>query len=114
MKRLLAPGVLLAAGVLGGCVAAIVGGGGSGGQYAGQDQRSTARVAADNATTADVKARLNGEAGIRALPISVDTYDGVVTLKGDVRTSAQRATAEQLARGAKGVKSVRNELAVKG
>ena len=61
-----------------------------------------------------MKARLIAEPGIRSLSINVDTFNANVTLKGDVKTAAQRATAEQLARRVKGVKSVRNELAVKG
>lgn len=99
---------------LGGCVAAVVGGAAAGGYYVGKDDRSADRIAADAAITADVKARLIGEPGIRSLSINVDTYNGQVILKGDVRTSAQRATAERLARKVKGVKSVHNELTVKG
>lgn len=98
---------------LGGCVAAVVGGAAAGGYYAGKDERSADRIAADAAITADVKARLIAEPGIRALTINVDTYNANVTLKGDVKTSAQRSTAEQLARKVKSVKSVRNELTVK-
>ncbi len=99
---------------LGGCVAAVVGGAAAGGYYVGKDDRSADRIAADAAITADVKARLIGEPGIRSLSINVDTYNGNVSLKGDVKTADQRATAEKLARKVKGVKSVRNELAVKG
>ena len=86
----------------------------AGGYYVGKDDRSAERIAADAAITADVKARLIAEPGIRSLSINVDTFNANVTLKGDVKTAAQRATAEQLARRVKGVKSVRNELAVKG
>jgi hyperosmotically inducible protein len=98
---------------LNGCVAAVVGGAAAGGYYVGKDDRSADRIAADAAITADVKARLIGEPGIRAFAINVDTYNGIVSLKGDVKTSQQRATAERLARKVKGVKSVSNELAVK-
>jgi len=56
----------------------------------------------------------SGFPGIRSLAINVDTYNGNVTLKGDVKNAAQRATAEKLARKVRSVKSVRNELAVKG
>jgi hyperosmotically inducible periplasmic protein len=114
MKRALIAGLVLGSLGLSGCVAAVVGGAAAGGYYAGKDERSADRIAADAALTADVKARLIAEPGIRALAINVDTYNAVVTLKGDVKAAAQRATAERLARKVKGVKSVRNELAVKG
>lgn len=113
MKRALSIGLLLAAGSLCGCVAAVVGGAAAGGYYVGKDDRSADRIANDAAITADVKARLIAEPGIRAFSINVDTYNGNVTLKGDVKTSAQRGTAEKLARKVNGVKAIRNELAVK-
>jgi len=114
MTRAMTVGVLLAGFALNGCVAAVVGGAGAGGYYAGKDARSADRIASDAAITADVKARLIGDPGIRAFVINVDTYNGEVTLKGDVKTGAQRATAEKLARKVNSVKSVRNQLAVKG
>ncbi len=113
MKPVLGVVLLVACSVLGGCVAAVVGGAAAGGYYVGKDDRSADRIAGDAAITADVKARLIGEPGIRAFQINVDTYNSVVTLKGDVKTGAQRATAERLARQVKGVKSVRNTLVVK-
>jgi hyperosmotically inducible periplasmic protein len=113
MKRALSIGLLLTCGSLCGCVAAVVGGAAAGGYYAGKDERSAERIAADAAITADVKTRLIAEPGIRSLAINVDTYNGNVTLKGDVKTATQRSTAGSLAGKVKAVKSVRNELAVK-
>jgi hyperosmotically inducible protein len=91
----------------------VVGGAAAGAYYVGKDERSADRIAADAAITADVKTRLIGEPGIRSLSINVDTFNAVVILRGDVKSSAQRATAERLAHKAKGVKSVKNELVVK-
>jgi hyperosmotically inducible periplasmic protein len=113
MKRIITLGLLLACGSLYGCVAAVVGGAAAGGYYAGKDDRSADRIAADAAMTADVKARLIAEPGIRSLSINVDTYNGNVTLKGDVKSSAQASSAVKVARKARGVKSVRSELKVK-
>lgn len=113
MKRALTLGLVLACAALGGCVAAVVGGAAAGGYYAGKDERSAERIAADAAITADVKARLIAEPGIRSLSINVDTYEGNVSLKGQVASSEQRATAERLARQVRGVKSVRNELTLR-
>jgi hyperosmotically inducible protein len=113
MKRTLVIGLLLACSSLCGCVAAVVGGAAAGGYYVGKDERSAERIAQDAAITADVKARLIAEPGIRSLSINVDTYNGDVTLKGDVKAAAQRSTAVSIARKVKGVKSVRNDLTVK-
>jgi hyperosmotically inducible periplasmic protein len=113
MKRTLIVCLVLATGLLGGCVAAVVGGAAAGGYYAGKDERSADRIAQDAAITADVKTRLIAEPGIRSLSINVDTNNGNVLLKGEVKSSAQASTAVKLARKAKGVKSVRSELKVK-
>jgi hyperosmotically inducible protein len=112
MKRALSIGLLVACGSLCGCVAAVVGGA-AGGYYVGKDDRSADRIAADAAITADVKARLIAEPGIRAFSINVDTYNATVTLKGDVKTGAQRTTAERVARQVKAVKGIRNQLVLK-
>lgn len=113
MKRILTIGLLVACSSLWGCVAAVVGGAAAGGYYAGKDERSAERIAQDAALTAEVKARLIAEPGIRSLSINVDTYNANVTLKGDVKASSQASTAVGLARKVKGVKSVRSELKVK-
>lgn len=113
MKRALTAGLLVACGTLCGCVAAVVGGAAAGGYYVGKDERSAEVIASDAAITADVKARLIAEPGIRAFTINVDTYSGNVTLKGEVKTGTQRATAARVAGKVKGVKGVRNQLTVK-
>ena len=77
------------------------------------DTRSSAQLAADTATSADVKAKLLADASLKPLSISVLTYLGQVTLAGYVDTGQQHDLAGQLARGVKGVKSVRNDLTVR-
>jgi hyperosmotically inducible protein len=106
MTRALTVALLLACASLGGCATAVMGSGAS-------DTRSSAQLAADAATTADVKARLLTDAGLKPLSITVATYQGQVTMVGEVNNSAQRDLAGKLARGVKGVKSVRNDLTVK-
>ena len=44
--------------------------------------------------------------GISATDISVSTSDGVVILSGAVSTTAEKASAERVARSVKGVKSI--------
>jgi hyperosmotically inducible protein len=64
----------------------------------------------DTTITSTVKTRLAGEKGTTLTRIQVDTDRGVVQLSGVVEDAAERARAEQIARGVKGVKSVRNNL----
>ena len=96
-----------------GCAAALIGGAAAGGYYAGKDERTAGRITEDAAVTSAVKSKLFASRDVKALDVNVDTYEGVVSLRGTVHTAAQRAVAERLARTAKGVKSVRNELRVK-
>lgn len=50
---------------------------------------------------------------LRDSTINVDVSNDVVTLKGSVATAAQKASAEKVAKGIEGVKSVTNQLQVK-
>lgn len=50
---------------------------------------------------------------LSALMIDTDVQDGEVRLQGEVKSSAERELAEQLAKSVEGVKSVRNDLEVK-
>jgi osmotically-inducible protein OsmY len=47
------------------------------------------------------------------LAISVDAYQAIVTLRGDVKKAEQRAAAERVTLSVRGVKAVRNELRVR-
>ena len=49
---------------------------------------------------------------LRVSTINVDVDNEVVTLSGTVATPAQKARADQLAKGVEGVKSVKNNLTV--
>ena len=107
MKRALIVATLLACGTLAGCATGVIGNSG------GSDTRSATQLASDTATSADVKARLLADASLKPLSISVLTWLGQVTLAGFVNTGEQKDLAGKLARGVKGVKSVRNDLTVK-
>jgi len=50
---------------------------------------------------------------VKAAAIDVETDGGVVTLKGTVRSQAERTRAAQLARETDGVTSVRDRLVVR-
>ena len=49
---------------------------------------------------------------LRDSTINVDVDNGVVTLRGNVGSAAQKAAAEKAAKGVEGVKSVKNSLTV--
>jgi hyperosmotically inducible periplasmic protein len=81
------PVLLLACGtLLSGCAAVVVGGAVAGAYYVGKDDRSADVIAKDAAITGEVKSRLIAEPGIRSGQINVDTYEGVVTLRGEIGT----------------------------
>lgn len=69
-------------------------------------------AAADAWTTAKTKMALMTSEDAPATDVNVDTVDGVVTLHGKVATAAQKAKAEQVAKGIEGVRQVRNLLQV--
>ena len=68
----------------------------------------------DGTTTTRVKAALIANADTEARNIDVDTRRGVVQLNGFVNTERGRAAAKTTAAGVPGVKSVENNLQLKG
>lgn len=76
--------------------------------------RSTGQVVDDAAITAKVKAALLADPEVSALKINVDTNQGNVKLKGEIKTVALRKKVEGLAKGVAGVRSVDNQLIVTG
>lgn len=70
---------------------------------------SAAQQSADEAITARVKARLAADSELLPLPITVETRDGRVTLRGAV-PQALIARAGQLVGSVEGVRAVDNRL----
>ena len=70
-------------------------------------------IASDSWITTKVKSDLAVEQNVSATHISVETYEGVVTLGGMVDSQAEADKAVQVARDIKGVKSVVNNMQVK-
>lgn len=66
----------------------------------------------DDALIDQVRIKLAGDADIGGAAITVEAHDGVVTLKGKVRTDKNKAKAEKIAKRVKGVASVNNELTI--
>lgn len=71
-------------------------------------------VADDSAIESRVNKALNDDAELSALGITVTVINGKATLNGIVKTAEQKSHAEQLTRGARGVKSVDNKIIVEG
>ncbi len=80
-------------------------------QQAAQEVKGTV---ADAAITASVNAQLARDSELSALKIDVDTSDGRVALRGSAPNRDARDRATRLASGVDGVKSVDNQLIVKG
>jgi osmotically-inducible protein OsmY len=59
-----------------------------------------------------ISRRMTNDSALDASRVVVRCHDGVVTLSGEVTTSADQAHAEHLAAAAPGVAGVRNELIV--
>lgn len=66
----------------------------------------------DTTITTTVKAKLAADKGSTLTRVQVDTNRGVVQLSGVVKSAAEKAKAEQVAREVGGVKSVVNNLQV--
>lgn len=67
----------------------------------------------DAGITTLVKTRFVENKQVDAASIKVETLNGTVMLSGFAKNSAERNTAEAIARGVKGVVAVRNEIAVR-
>ena len=66
----------------------------------------------DDIINDQVRVKLANDAEIGGMAIEVDVHEGVVTLKGKVRTEKMRSKAEKVAKKVKGVTSVNNQLAI--
>jgi len=82
-------------------------------EYARLVEDLARRVQHDSTITARVKAALLAERGIPSRSISVETYEGRVTLSGFVGAPELVSRAGRVAAGVSGVRSVHNNIAVK-
>ncbi|MFU8895744.1 MAG: BON domain-containing protein [Gammaproteobacteria bacterium] len=112
MKTVMAIFPVLALVMLSGCVPLAIGGAAAGGYYIGKDERDPGVIATDSRITTAVKTRFLQDKYVDGLKISVETYEGIVTLRGEVGSNLPREQAERLAAAVDGVVSVRNEIRV--
>lgn len=76
-------------------------------------RESTGEYLDDTAVTTRVKTAIFNEPTLKVLQINVETYKNVVQLSGFVNTGAEMNKAVEVARGVKGVTSVKNDLRLK-
>ncbi|MBB5391670.1 MULTISPECIES: BON domain-containing protein [unclassified Herbaspirillum] len=76
-------------------------------------KEGTGEYVDDAVITTKVKAALFNEPNLASSEINVETYKGVVQLSGFVSSATSATRATELARGVKGVVSVRNDLRLK-
>lgn len=67
----------------------------------------------DSVLTTKVKAAILEEPGLKSAEINVETFKGTVQLSGFVSSQASIQKAVEVARGVKGVKTVKNDMRVK-
>lgn len=77
-------------------------------------QQSAGEYTSDAAITAKVKAAFVGDKTVRATDVNVETFRGTVQLSGFVDNTTDIGRAVDIARNVEGVKSVKNDLRVKG
>ena len=75
--------------------------------------RTTGEVVDDATITTEVKAKLLADDLTKGIAVTVQTFEGTVTLIGAVDTREQMNKAGQIARSVKGVRKVDNRLTLK-
>ncbi len=76
-------------------------------------QESVGAYVDDTGITTLVKARFFEDKDVAGTSISVEPLNGTVMLSGFAKSSLERTKAETIARGVNGVKSVKNEIAIR-
>jgi osmotically-inducible protein OsmY len=104
-------GVAVAAALLSGCAALVVGGAVVGGALVATDRRSTGSQVDDETIEVKANGRMNEAFGDRAR-VSTTSYNRMVLLTGEVPTEGDKTTAEQVVARVDNVQSVVNELTV--
>ena len=77
-------------------------------------QEGTGEYLDDTWITTRVKAAMFNESTLRSTEINVETFKGEVQLSGFVNSAQDIRRAVELARSTQGVKSVKNDMRIKG
>jgi osmotically-inducible protein OsmY len=76
-------------------------------------QQTAGAYVDDTAITASVKSRMLESEDVAGTSITVETLNGTVMLSGFAKGDKEKAAAERIARNVDGVKSVKNEIAIR-
>ena len=76
-------------------------------------QESVGAYVDDTGITTLVKSRFFEDKDVAGTSISVETLNGTVMLSGFAKSNLERNKAETIARAVRGVKSVKNEIALR-
>lgn len=76
-------------------------------------QETTGAYIDDAGITTAVKAKMVEDKTVSAAAIKVETLNGTVQLSGFAKSMAEKSQAENIARGVKNVRAVRNDIAVR-
>ena len=77
-------------------------------------QEGTGEYIDDTVITTKVKAAIFNEPTLKSAEINVETFKGTVQLSGFVNSRSDINKAVEVARGVKGVTSVKNDMRLKG
>jgi len=86
----------------------------SGGCASTKTSEGTGEYFDDSWITTKVKAAIFNEPTLKSAEVNVETFKGTVQLSGFVSSDEDIRKAVALAKGAKGVKSVKNDMRVRG
>lgn len=78
-----------------------------------RDQETVGAYVDDSVITTRVKSRFIDDKSVDASAVTVETMNGIVMLSGFAKSSTEKKNAESLAASVKGVKGVKNELAIR-
>lgn len=78
-----------------------------------RDQQTMGAYVDDTAITTEIKGKMAADKDVAATAISVETMNGVTQLSGFAKSQTEKDRAATIARQAKGVRSVRNDIVVR-
>lgn len=78
-----------------------------------RDQETMGAYLDDSVITTTVKSRFFDDKSVDGSAVSVETLNGTVMLSGFAKNATEKKTAETFAWKVKGVKAVKNELAIR-
>jgi hyperosmotically inducible protein len=78
-----------------------------------RDQETVGAYIDDSVITTTVKSRFFDDKSVDGSAVSVETLNGTVMLSGFAKNATEKKTAENIAWKVKGVKAVKNELAIR-